>query len=266
MTARTLPARALAPLTAMLRACRRWFLAALLLAALPAAALDLAAMTEAENSAFRAAVRAYLLENPEVLMEAIAVLEARQAAAQTADDAALLAANASDIYDDGHSWVGGNPEGSVTLVEFVDYRCSYCRKAFPEVQALIAADSDIRYIIKEFPILGDQSVLASRFAMAAGKIAGPAAYKRVHDGFYDGFRGEVTEAALADFATALGLDAGAVMAAMVDADISAAIEQNHLLAQRLRISGTPTFVLGDQMIRGYIPLEMMQKAVAEARG
>ena len=234
--------------------------------ALPAAATDLSALTEAERDAFRAEVRAYLLDNPEVLMEAIAVLEQRQAEQAAAGDAALLAANAEALYADPDSWVGGNPEGSVTIVEFSDYRCGYCRKAHPEVMQLLELDGDIRYIVKEFPILGEQSTLAARFAIAVLRVAGPEAYGQVHDLLYTGLRGDVTPDALDRLATDLGLDAGAILAEMTTPEVDAIIAENLALAQRLRISGTPTFVIGDQMIRGYVPLDAMTGIVAEERG
>ena len=111
--------------------------------AVPALAeeFSLTDMTEAQADAFGEAVRAYLLENPEVIMEAVAVLERRDAAAQVANDAALVSTNYSEIFEDPMSHVGGNPDGDVTFVEFVDYKCGYCRKAFPELQALLEADA-----------------------------------------------------------------------------------------------------------------------------
>ena len=145
---------------------------ALALLAVPASALDLEAMTEAEREAFRAEVRAYLLEHPEVLSEIADALEAKQAEEQIAADAAMIAANEADIFEDGWSFVGGNPEGGLTLVEFIDYRCGYCKKAHAEVAELVKSDGDIRYVVKEFPILGEQSVLTSRFAIATLKIVG----------------------------------------------------------------------------------------------
>lgn len=241
-------------------------LAAFTALALPAAATDLGALSEAERTAFRAEVRAYLLENPEVLMEAIAALEARQAEQQAQGDAALLAANAADLYDDAKSWVGGNPDGSVTIVEFADYRCGYCRKAHPEVMDLLGADGDIRYIVKEFPILGEQSVLASRFAISVLNQAGPEAYRAVHDQLYTGFRGDVTPETLDRLATDLGLDAAAILEGMTAPEVEAVIAANHALAQRLQISGTPTFVIGDQMVRGYVPLETLAAIVSDERG
>ena len=155
--------------------------AAGLAAAVPAAAFDVGDMTDAERKAFREEIRAYLLDNPEVLMEAIAVLEDREEAERAEADADLVAAHADALFDDGVSWVGGNPDGDVTIVEFLDYRCSYCRRAHPEIAELLAQDSDIRLIVKEFPILGEDSLMASRFAIAVHRLGGDAAYEAVHD-------------------------------------------------------------------------------------
>lgn len=230
----------------------------------PAAAFDLTAMTDAERNAFRAEVRSYLLENPEVLMEAIQVLESRNAEAQAANDAALVTTNAADIFEDGFSWVGGNPEGDITLVEFTDYRCTYCRKAHDEVAKLIETDGNIRFVVKEFPILGEQSVLSSQFAIATLQVAGPEAYKQVHDGLIT-FRGNVTEPNLRRLAESLDLDAEAIIAGMDAPEVAQVINENRALAQRLQINGTPTFVLGEQLVRGYAPLPAMQQMVAEVR-
>ncbi|MDW4548130.1 DsbA family protein [Defluviimonas sp. D31] len=234
--------------------------------ATPVAAFDVSSMSDAEREAFRAEVRSYLLENPEVLTEAIDVLQSRQAEAAANQDLALVKANEKDLFADGHSFVGGNPEGSLTLVEFIDYRCGYCRKAHAEVAELISSDGDIRYIVKEFPILGEQSMIASRFAIAALQTHGEEVYQKVNAGFYESFRGDVTEATLKSFAEDLGFDPAPVLARMNAPEVTKVIEENHLLAQRMQISGTPTFVMGGQMLRGYAPLATMQAIVAEERG
>jgi protein-disulfide isomerase len=236
------------------------------LLATPVAALDLTNMTDEERAAFGAEVRAYLLANPHVLIEVQQELESRAADAQVANDAQLVQTNAADIFHDTHSYVAGNPEGDLTVVEFIDYRCGYCRKAHSEVAELVKSDGNIRYVVKEFPILGEESVLASRFAIAALGVAGPDAYARINAGFYESFRGDVTPATLQSFATELGLDAATIMARMDSPEVTDVIAQNHLLAQRLQINGTPTFVLGDKMLRGYAPLETMRSMVAAERG
>ena len=241
-------------------------LAALLCLALagPAAATEIGDMTDAERAAFRDEVRAYLLDNPEVLMEAISVLESREQQAQATSDAELIAQNAEELFD-GESWVGGNPEGDVTVVEFMDYRCGYCRRAFPEVEELIESDGNIRFIVKEFPILGEQSVMASRFAIATQRVAGDAAYEAVHDELMT-MRGEVNEASLQGIAADQDLDWDAIAAEMESPAVDERIEEGLALGQRMGVNGTPSFVFGDQMVRGYVPLDVMREIVAEERG
>jgi protein-disulfide isomerase len=238
---------------------------ATILSALPAAAFDITEMTEGERAAFRAEVRDYLLQNPEVLMEAIAVLEAREAEMQAQADVEMIAANAQAIFDDGHSWVGGNPEGDVTIVEFMDYRCGYCRRAQPEVETLLEMDGNVRLIVKEFPILGEESMLASRFAISTKLNMGDEAYKTVHEALIE-MRGEITPASLERLAGELELDVAAVMEGMVAPEVDRIIGENRVLAQTLGISGTPTFILPGQMLRGYLPLDAMMSVVAEERG
>jgi protein-disulfide isomerase len=232
--------------------------------AAPAHAEGLTDMSEAERAAFRDEVRAYLLENPEVLMEAIAVLEQRQAAQQAEGDKQLIADNAEALFNDGHSHVAGNPEGDVTVVEFLDYRCGYCKRAHPEVAELLARDGNIRLIVKEFPILGEQSMMASRFAIATQRVAGEAAYGTVSDALMT-MRGDVSEASLRALAEEAGLDAEAILADMQDPAITAIIAENRALGQKLQINGTPSFVFGDEMVRGYVPLEAMQGLIDAQR-
>ena len=228
-------------------------------------ALDLSAMTAAEKEAFGAAVRDYLLENPKVLREAITALQEVEEAEASAADEDLVAMNSAAIFEDGHSFVGGNPEGDVTLVEFIDYRCSFCRRAHPEVSELVESDGNIRKVVKEFPILGPESVEASRFAIAVLQVAGDAAYARMNDTLI-AHRGAFTREAMAGIAEEQGLDATAILARMDAPEVTDVIRANHALAEKLQITGTPTFVLGTTMLRGYVPLEGMRAVVSDERG
>lgn len=232
--------------------------------ALPVQALDLSSLDDAERDALRAEIRAYLLENPEVIMEAVAVLEERQAAGEAAADVELVRANAEALFAAPGDWVGGNTQGDITLVEFMDYRCGYCRRAAEEVAGLLAADGNIRLVLKEFPILGEDSTAASRFAIATKQVAGDEAYKSVHDALmtYNGAMNTVGFTRLAD---ALGLDANAIVAGMESEAVTGIIAANHALAQRLRINGTPAFVMGEQMLRGFLPQDQMQAIADEIR-
>ena len=153
----------------------------------------------------------------------------------------------------------------MTLVVSLDYRWVFCRRALPEVEKLLAADGNIRLVIKEFPILGEASVTSSRFAIATKQIAGDDAYKLVHDALMD-FSGDPSEIALTRLAQSFGLDADAILAQMDSQEVTDVIMTNRRLAQALQINGTPTFILEDQMLRGFLPADQMAQLIAELRG
>lgn len=230
----------------------------------PAGAFDLTAMSADERSAFRAEIRSYLLENPEIIMEAVAVLEQRQAERQSEDDQTLVQVNSEALFDDPDSWVGGNPDGDVTIVEFLDYRCGYCRRAHDEVAQLLETDGNIRMIVKEFPILGADSVISSQFAIATLQLAGDEAYHAVSDALMK-LKPSPEEAVLRRLAESFDLDADAIFERMESDEVGRVIEANRALAQRMSINGTPTFVVEDQMLRGYVPLAGMIEVVDEVR-
>ena len=238
---------------------------ALALATTPLRATDLSNMTAAEQQAFGKAVRSYVLENPELIMEAVSILREREAQAEARADFDLVTVNAQDIFEDGFSYVGGNPDGDITLVEFMDYRCGYCRKAYDDVEELIASDGNIRLIVKEFPILGDASMASSQFAIAIKQLHGAVAYKKTHDALI-ALNGEPNEPTLIRLATSLGHDAGEIMERMDSDDVLMEIATTRALAQRLQITGTPTFVLQDELVRGYVPLDAMRELVSDKRG
>jgi protein-disulfide isomerase len=241
----------------------RPFLAALSLALLSTTA-QAGEMTEAERQAFRDEVRAYLLENPEVLIEAMDVLNAREQQAAVERDAQMLTQYHDAIFNDPASWVGGNPQGDVTIVEFMDYRCGYCRKAFSEVEELVNSDGNIRFVVKEFPILGEESMASARFAIAVLQLHGAETYKKAHDALI-GLRGSPDAATLGALAGDLGLDPAPVLARMGSDEVTAVIAANHEIANQLAISGTPTFIMGDELLRGYVPLDAMKQMVAATR-
>ncbi len=231
----------------------------------PAQSMDLTALTDAERAQFRAEVRAYLMENPEVIVEAVNQLQQRDAEAQAKADFTLVSNNADAIFNDGFSYVGGNPEGDITIVEFMDYRCGYCKKAFTEVEKLITGDGNIRFIVKELPILGEQSNVASRFAIATKIVAGDAGYKSIHDALMS-FNGDITPTSLARLAKSFNLDVDAITEKMDSAEVTEEIARTRALAQVLSISGTPTFVMEDELLRGYLPYDQMKAIVDEKRG
>lgn len=232
--------------------------------AVPAQAFDPSAMTDAEKAAFESAVRGYLLENPEVLIEAMGVLEEREAAQRAVADEQMVMTH-SDALLAGDSWVGGNPDGDITIVEFVDYRCGYCKKAHPEIAELITSDGNIRIIRKEYPILSEGSVLGARFTLAVRALEGDDTYALASDTLMQA-RGDITPASLEALSGQLGLDWAAVQTQMDADETNAQLAANRDLGKSLQINGTPSFIVGGQMVRGYVPLEQMRQIVAEERG
>lgn len=227
-------------------------------------ALDLGQLSEDERAAFRDEVRAYLLENPEIIVEVMEVLKNREAEAEAQNDILLVQNNAPALFDSATDWVGGNKDGDITIVEFMDYQCSYCRKAHDEVNELVTSDGNIRLVLKEYPILGENSDLAARFAISVRQIGGDDAYKASHDALMT-LRGEISSAALDRIATDLGLDPAAINTRMKSDDVSAVIASNRELGSAMQVNGTPTFIVDQTMLRGYVPLDGMRQIVIEER-
>ncbi len=242
----------------------RYFLLVIcLLFAARAPAQMLESLSPGDRAILQSEIRSYLLDHPEIVFEMVKIIEDRKALDQVAQDAAMVQANATELFDDGFSWVGGNPDGDVTVVEFLDYKCGYCKKAHDEVAELIRSDGNIRYIVKEFPILGPESEIGARAALAVLKTA-PASFANFHDTLMR-FSGPINDQTLARIAQDSGADAAVMFAAMNDDPITLIINANRALAQRMQVDGTPMFVIGQQMQRGYAPLAHMQARVAETR-
>lgn len=228
-----------------------------------AAPLDLSRMSEADRAAFGEQVRAFLLENPDVIMEAIQELERRRTTAAQETDRQLIAENADRLFDDGFSYVAGNPMGDVTLVEFLDYRCGYCKKAHPEVEALLERDPNVRLVVKEFPILGPDSTAAGTMALAALELDRDL-FPGLHDALMS-YKGNLTEQVAYRLAGEAGYDVDALRAQAASDEITERLQQNYQLAQALGLQGTPAFVVGNEVIRGYLPVDELQGAVEDAR-
>ncbi len=221
-------------------------------------------MTDAEREVFRAEVRAYLLDNPDVILEAIQVLEQRQAQDEAQSDLDLVKANFEDLTRDGFSWVGGNPDGAITIVEFSDYRCAFCKRAHTEVAALLAANDDVRFVLKEFPILGADSTLSSRAAISVLTQQGDDIYGEFHD-LLMMHNGAVNIKTLSRLVKDAGGDADLMVTHMDDPLIDEIIAKNRELANKMKITGTPSFLIGAEMLRGFAPASAMQNFVDRAR-
>lgn len=210
---------------------------------------------------FERLAKEYLLNNPGVIVEAVNQMEARQQAAQEGEMARIVATRSHDIFNDPNSPVGGNVDGDVTLVEFFDYNCPYCRAATPIMQQLMQEDPGVRIVFKEFPILGPGSRFAAQAALASRKQGKYAAF---HEAMM-AYKGQIGEGSTLEIAAQVGLDVEQLKRDMADPGIEASIRSNFELADALRVSGTPTFVSGTEVTRGLVDLEVMRQLIATAR-
>lgn len=204
---------------------------------------------------------AHLRENPEIVVEAIRAYQQREQEAEQNARLEIVQANWEEIAHSPGDPVLGNPDGDVTLVEFFDYRCGYCRRAFPEVQALHQNDPNLRIVLKEFPILGPVSVFASRASLAAAKQDLASEF---HTATMQA-EGELTEDRVIEIARQVGLDIDRLRRDMDDPEIDEIIERNYALAEKLGIRGTPAFLTRTEIIPGAVGRERLKAVVEQAR-
>jgi protein-disulfide isomerase len=215
----------------------------------------------AELNEFEQRVRDFLLEHPEVIMEALQILQERQRAAEAENLKRTIAERSDEILNDPAAPVGGNPDGDVTLVEFFDYNCPYCRRVAPTVAEIMATDSDLRVVYKEFPILGPGSTFAARAALGAQKQG---KYAPFHEALMAA--GEsLDEAEVLEIAREIDLDTERLEQDMQDPAIQEAIARNLQLANALGITGTPSFVIGQEVVPGAVDRRTLQGLIARAR-
>ncbi|MEM6407754.1 MAG: DsbA family protein [Pseudomonadota bacterium] len=215
-----------------------------------------------DEESLRALILQTIRDNPEVIMEALETLQEREAEAQAAAAAAALTAQMGALQNDPNAPVLGNPDGDITVVEFFDYNCGYCRRVFPNVKALMDEDTNIRVVMREWPILGEESVFAARASLASRKQG---KYEEFHNALM-GSNGRASQAVVLSIADDLGMDIDQLRADMDSPEVDAHIETSRQLTQALGLNGTPAFVFEDQLVPGAIELNQMQQIVDELRG
>jgi protein-disulfide isomerase len=206
-------------------------------------------------------VKDYLLANPEILQEAAQALERRQKQAEDEQRKDGLIKNADQIFRDKSDHVSGNPKGNVTMVEFFDYNCTWCKKSFPDVMALIDVDKNLKVVFKEFPILGADSEYAAKAAIAAGKQG---KYLELHKAMYQ-HEGRVTKEAVDGIAAGIGLNMDQLEKDMDNPETAKIIVRNRELAQALAVNGTPAFIIDDKLFPGYLPKDELASAIKDVR-
>jgi protein-disulfide isomerase len=219
------------------------------------------AFTEAEKKDIGEVVKQYLMEHPEVIQDAINELKRRQDAQESLAQSQAIGENATKIFRAEGDLVVGNPQGKVTLVEFFDYNCGYCKRAFPDVVKMMEADGDLRVVMKEFPILGPGSTFAARAALASRKQN---KYWDYHVALM-AHEGKMDEAAALAIAERTGLDVEQLKRDMDGAEVSATLDANMKLAEALTIQGTPAFIIDKTLIPGAIGFEGLAAAVKQVR-
>jgi protein-disulfide isomerase len=210
----------------------------------PAAAAS--AFSAEQKSSIEKIIKDYLMANPEVLLEVQTAFEAKMAKVQEEKTKAMVAENAKEIYRHPDAAVAGNPDGDITVVEFFDYNCGYCKRGFPSVAKLIENDKNVRVVFKELPIISDASEPVSRIALAS-KLQGK--YWEMHTALIT-HKGTTTEAVAMKAAEKLGLDIAKLKADMNSDAVKGELNRVKELAQKMGINGTPHFLVGDRSVGG----------------
>jgi protein-disulfide isomerase len=208
-------------------------------------------------------LRTYLLKHPEIIEEAMQALRERRAAEAAAKTAQALKEHRDELLADPMSPVAGDPDGKVTVVEFFDYNCSYCRAAGPVVTELLQGNSDVRFVYKEFPTLAASSRFAAQAALAARRQSAEL-YTVFHDSLMKA-TGRLSEDGVVQIAREAGVDVDRMRADMEDPAINKSIDGNIELARAIGVTGTPTFIIGDAILVGAKPLQQIESAIADAR-
>ena len=236
----------------------------LALGAMPAPA-SAQSLSDSQRGEIESVVRNYLIAHPEVLEEAMAELSKRQTAAETAKHEASVASNAETIFNSPRGVVLGNKDGDVTFVEFFDYNCGYCKRAMADMLDLMKSDPKLKVVLKEFPVLSQGSVEAAQVAVAVHmQDPGGKKYLDFHQKLLGG-RGAADKARAMAAAKEAGLDTAKIEKDLAGSEVRATLEENFKLAEAMGMNGTPSYVIGKQVVIGAVGLEGLREKIGVAR-
>ena len=207
-------------------------------------------------------IESYLLGDPKILQRMSVALDTTLQAEERAQSTTAIALMRDKIFDDPGQVVVGNPDGDVTLVEFFDYNCGYCRSALPDLATLIAEDPNLRVVLKEFPILSNESIDAARVAVLVGDA--DVDYWAFHEALFTS-RGQVDKKAALDAADGLGLSPVSLELDMGTEEVAQTIQTSYEIAKALNITGTPTYIIGNEIIPGAIGVDELRNRIANMR-
>jgi protein-disulfide isomerase len=248
------------PMTRFLKAA----LAGLALAtALPAAA-QAPAFNDQQRNAMHAIIKDYLLKNPEVIQEALMEMDRRQKEGERQARLKITEDKAGPLYSARHNSVFGNPNGDVTVVEFFDYNCGFCKRALGDLQKMVNEDKNLKVVVKDFPVLGQGSVEAATVALAAKQQLAPEKVWAFHQRLLS-VRGAVGRQQALDTAKEVGADMGRLQKDMDNPAIRSAIEENIQIADSLGLTGTPSYIVGDEIVVGAVGFAELKTRVDNIR-
>jgi len=221
--------------------------------------------SEGQRGEIESIIRSYLIAHPEVLEDAMAELNKRQAAAEAEKHEVSIAQNSEAIFNSPRGVVLGNKDGDVTFVEFFDYNCGYCKRAMADMLDLLKTDSRLKVVLKEFPVLSQGSVEAAQVAVAV-RMQDPTGKKYLdfHQKLLGG-RGQADKARALAAAKDAGLDVGRIEKDLASPEVRATIEENFKLAEAMGMNGTPSYVIGKQVVVGAVGLEGLKEKIGVAR-
>ena len=219
------------------------------------------AFTPAQREEMKKLIHDYIVKNPDVITEAVQALQTRDDQDRETKQKALISSRSKELQDSPEGTVIGNPKGNVTLVEFFDYNCGYCKSLFPSLLETIKADGQVKLVLKEFPILGPSSIVASKAALASVKQN---KYSEFHIALI-GHKGALTEDSIMKVAKDVGLDVDRLQKDMKGDDIQKTIQRNEDLGKALQVNGTPAIVIGNTFVPGAISKDELKKLITEAR-
>lgn len=244
---------------------RRTAFAALMIAGasltLPATVMAEEAKPAMDKVAIEKIVRDYLLKNPEVITQALEELQRREELAEAERSRTAIRAHAASLDDTTGKFVFGNPDGDVTVVEFFDYRCGYCKRVMPSLLDEVRSDGNVKLVFREFPILGEDSVLAARGAIAAAEQG---KYYNMHLALMTE-RGSFTEAKILDIAADLGLDTKQLKTDMYSRKTQSELQKAYATGKAIGLRGTPAFIIGDTLYPGALRRDQLKQLIAAQR-
>ena len=222
---------------------------------------SLAMASTPDKAALGKSIREYLMANPEVLVEAMQELERKQDSQRDSAAQKAISENQNELLRDPDSPVAGNPGGDVTVVEFSDYQCPYCKRAHNAVKSVVAADGKVKIIFKDLPILGEASRIAALAALASRAQGKHLAF---HNALME-YSGKIDHDKIMEIAGQVGLDVAKLQKDMEDPKLKQIIDRNMTLASALGVRGTPAFVIGQQFVPGAVDADALKQLIADAR-